>query len=149
MGDLSHNFSRSEFECKCSYPECIHTPVDIELVMVIQDAIDHFEHLESQRAPDLERIAAHINSGYRCAKHNDDVTDGEGSGVHTFGIAADIWLEYVYPLGPRARIPQTDLADYFEAKYPDKYGIGRYPRMTQSQERTHIDVRKQKARWTA
>ena len=149
-GDLSNNLSRSEFACHCDYDDCNRTPVDFGLVRVIQDAIDHFtDKAEMRFGHKFERVACHINSGYRCIKHNEDVTDGKsGSGVHTLGMAGDIWMEYVLTDGTRKRIPDEAIADVFEYAYPNSCGIGRYPR-DDNTGRTHIDVRPDKARWTA
>jgi len=146
MGDLTANLSRSEFCCPCTYPECNRTPVDFELVTAIQEMADHL--MANTDWLKVKRVAVHINSGYRCYHHNSDVTDGKGSGIHTLGMAADIWMERVYTVGPRRRIPDSAIADYFELTYPDSHGIGRYPRGDDTG-RTHIDVRPDKARWTA
>jgi len=120
--------------------------VDFDLPTVIQDCVDYFWEATD---PEFVRVAVHINSGYRCIKYNNDITDGEGSGIHTTGMAADIWLERVYTNGARNRIPESEVADYFEMIFPDSHGIGRYPRDDETSERTHIDVRPDKARWTA
>jgi hypothetical protein len=149
MGDLTKNLSRSEFACQCEYSDCDRTPVDFELPTIIQDCADHFAYLEKGHSPMFTRIAIHINSGYRCVKHNDDVTDGEGSGIHTLGMAADHWMEYVYADGTRRRVSDDDIAEYYERRYPDQYGIGRYPR-NDNTGRTHFDTRDDNpARWTA
>lgn len=114
MGDISENFSRKEFACKCGYDT-----VDVELIALLEDMRSHFK----------ERIT--INSGARCPTHNKK----EGGGVasqHLFGKAGDVVVEGVHA---------DAVANYLEAKYPNKYGIGRYIG------RTHIDVRQTPARW--
>ena len=143
MGDLTKNLSRYEFKCKCAYPECTRTIVDFALPSVIQDAIDHFAHIEKQRSPVFSRVSCHVNSGHRCLKHDNDETDGKSSHIHTFGMGGDIWMEYVYSDGrDRKKVSDDDIADYFEIRYPDEYGIGRY------NGRTHIDTRPDgPARW--
>ena len=40
MGDLTRNFSRNEFKCKC---ECGFDTVDYELVTILQDSVEYFE----------------------------------------------------------------------------------------------------------
>ena len=141
MGDLTKNLSRSEFECKCDYPECTRTPVDFDLPPVMQDCIDHFAHGERGRIPTFQRVACHINSGFRCAKHNTDEGGAETS-PHLLGMASDHWMEYVYSDRPRVKIHDDLVADYYELRYPDQYGIGRYVG------RTHIDTRDDgPARW--
>lgn len=141
MGDLTKNLSRAEFACQCEDPECHRTPVDFNLPGVIQDCADHFAHLEARRAPTFERVVIHVNSGYRCLEHNSAI-GSSGSSTHVLGMAADHWMEYAYHDRDRVRIPDDDIADYYELRYPDEYGIGRYDG------RTHIDVRPDgPARW--
>ena len=55
MGDLSKNFSRSEFECSCG---CGFDDVSVELVELLQEIRDEIE----------EPIA--ITSACRCKEHN-------------------------------------------------------------------------------
>lgn len=123
MGDISKNLSRREFACQCG---CGFDTVDFELAQVIQATADHFAKKEG-----LPRVSVFINSGCRCEKHNAAEGGSEGS-KHKLGIAAD------YRIGD---VTASDVADYLEKTYPDKYGIGRY------NGRTHIDVRSGKARW--
>lgn len=117
MNKISDNFSREEFACKCG---CGFNTVDVELVKVLEDIRKYFGK------------PIHINSGCRCVTHN-KAEGGGPTSKHLQGIAADIVVK---------DINETIVADYLEALYPDKYGIGRYVG------RTHIDVREQKARWS-
>ncbi|RKX34476.1 MAG: serine/threonine protein kinase [Verrucomicrobia bacterium] len=73
----------------------------------------------------------HIYSGSRCRIHNGNI-DGSEKSLHLIGRAADVAVEGVHP---------DIIADYFEDHYPQMYGIGRYVG------RTHIDTRKNQARW--
>ena len=148
MGDLTTNLSKHEFKCKCNDTYCRRTPVDFALPGVIQNCIDHFAHIEKSSNPKFERVACTITSGHRCFSHNNKITDGKGSGVHVDGMGADHIMAYVYSDGTRQRIPDNEIADFYEYTYPDKFGIGRYPRDDYTG-RTHLDVREQKARWTA
>ena len=142
MGDLTANLSRSEFECQCEYSDCTRTPVDFDLPPILQDCIDHFAHLEHGRSLQFKRIACHINSGYRCPKHDHDITDGKSSGVHQTGMACDFWMEYVSGDGTRKHVDDDEVADYLEHRYPGQFGIGRYDG------RTHMDTRNDgAARW--
>lgn len=134
MGDLTKNLSRGEFSCKCNYVECVRTPVDIDLAAAIQDCADHFAYEENKRNLMFMRVAVHVNSGYRCKKHNKD-EGGSPTSTHTLGLAADHWMEYVYGDGTRTKVPDDAIADYYELRYPDVYGIVRYVG------RTHFDVR--------
>ena len=104
MGDLSKNFNRIEFSCRCG---CGMDTVDAELVAVVQDVRDHFE-------------ATTINSGCRCEEHNRNEGGGDNS-FHLLSKAADIVVEGVGPYR---------VAFYLENKYPDRYGIGRYKTFT-------------------
>ena len=72
-----------------------------------------------------------VNSWCRCVKWNKEV-GGKPNSYHVKAMAADFWLPSV---------PAGTVADYLETKYPDAYGIGRYPGFT------HIDVRADRARW--
>lgn len=98
---LSANFYRDEFECKCG---CGFDTVDAELVQVLQDVRDEFD----------ESIL--ITSGCRCPKHNAK-EGGATTSMHLTGKAADFVVKGIH----------ADLvADYLESLYPDRYGIGRY-----------------------
>lgn len=72
-----------------------------------------------------------INSGCRCKAHNASV-GGSPNSAHMQGIAADIEVRDVSPSEVQAL-----LLNWFK----DRYGIGTYNTFT------HIDVRKDKARW--
>lgn len=81
-GELSPNFRKAEFACKCSH--CSMVTVDMELVDILQRIRDHFGK------------PVNINSGYRCEKHNAEVGGATGS-HHTKGMAADIRVKGVAP----------------------------------------------------
>tara|TARA_R110000772_G_scaffold129472_2_gene237589 strand:- start:1266 stop:1616 length:351 start_codon:yes stop_codon:yes gene_type:complete len=101
MGDLSKNFSRSEFECRCG---CGFDDVSLELVELLQEIRDEIK----------EPIS--INSACRCKDWNEQVGGAKRS-QHLLGTAADIVVractpDYVY--------------QYLDNKYPDTFGLGRY-----------------------
>jgi uncharacterized protein YcbK (DUF882 family) len=73
MGDLSENFSKSEFICKCG---CGKSYVDLRLVSRLQ------------LIRDIAELSININSGCRCAKHN-KVTGGTPNSAHIKGLAVD------------------------------------------------------------
>ncbi|MTB46033.1 D-Ala-D-Ala carboxypeptidase family metallohydrolase [Providencia sp. wls1950] len=98
---------------------CGASDVDAELVGVLEDMRANFNK------------SVYVVSGRRCAKHNKAVGGAEHS-QHLLGTAGDIKVKDVTPKA---------VADYLESKYPSKYGVGRYKTFT------HIDVRKNKARW--
>lgn len=79
MGDLTRNFNKSEFACRCG---CGLDAIDPDLVDILQDSRDAV----GRPYP--------INSGCRCVKHNRD-EGGVASSAHTkkadgFCKAADI-----------------------------------------------------------
>ena len=113
---ISRNFRVREFACKDG-ADII--PIDAELVRVLQDARDHFG------AP------VTIHSAYRTPAYNKKV-GGVSNSQHIRGTAADITVNGVSP---------EKVYGYFAEKYPNSYGIGKYPTFT------HIDVRSVKARW--
>ena len=117
MGNLSKNFNRDEFDCKCG--NCTSIAVDAELVNVLQKLREHCGQPIT------------INSAYRCEVHNERV-GGATKSKHRLGIAADIVVKGFNP---------RDIAAYFRNEYPTKYGVGDYESFT------HIDVRGNAARW--
>lgn len=101
MGDLSNNFSRGEFACKCG---CGFDDVSLELVGLLQELRDEIK----------EPII--INSACRCKDWNEQV-GGVKKSQHLLGTAADIVVractpDYVY--------------QHIDKKHPDTYGIGKY-----------------------
>ena len=74
MGDLSKNFSRAEFACKCG---CGKADISLQLVRMLQEARD------------TTGVPFVIQSGVRCAKHN-VAEGGEKNSAHLQGLAADI-----------------------------------------------------------
>jgi uncharacterized protein YcbK (DUF882 family) len=117
MGDLSENFSRSEFKCKCG--ECDFDTVDAALIWVLEDVRGHFQS------------PVNITSGCRCGPHNKR-EGGSDNSQHLYGKAADITV---------TGVPASAVQNYLLDRYRDSFGIGRYSSWT------HIDVRSQKARW--
>lgn len=101
IGDISKNFSRSEFECKCG---CGFDTVDVELSNVMQVLRDHFGR------------PVHVTSGNRCFTHNMEEGGARGS-KHLEAKANDFWVEGISP---------KEIYDYLDELYPDKYGIGLY-----------------------
>ena len=77
MGDLSRNFSRHEFACKCGCGEAEVSPLLIE---------------QLQRLRDYTGEPVRITSGRRCEAHNAAVGGAKNS-QHLLGLAADIRAE--------------------------------------------------------
>lgn len=74
MGDLTRNFSRKEFACKCG---CGFDNISPKLVARLQEIRDYIEN------PII------ISSGCRCEKHN-KLQGGASASAHLKGFAADI-----------------------------------------------------------
>ncbi|WP_311750730.1 D-Ala-D-Ala carboxypeptidase family metallohydrolase [Proteus columbae] len=113
---LNQYFKKKEFACKCG---CGQSDISDELLAVLTDVREHFGKYVI------------INSGNRCHAHNKRV-GGSKNSTHLKGIASDIVVKGVNP---------SEVHKYLTEKYPDSYGIGKYPNFT------HIDVRDYKARW--
>ena len=105
MGDLSKNFSRHEFECKCG---CGFDEVDLSLVCLLQGLRDHFGK------------PVVITSACRCHEHN-ELVGGSPNSKHKEGIAADIKVKGVSP---------KDVQLYLEKRYVGDLGIGSYSTFT-------------------
>ena len=105
MGDISKNYNRYEFRCRCG---CGSDTVDTELIKVMQEIRDHFNK------------PVDIHCGHRCIEHNANV-GGVSTSQHLSGRACDFHINGVEPL---------EIADWINEKYPDKYGIGNYKTFT-------------------
>lgn len=116
MGDLSKDFSRREFACRCG---CGFDTVDAELLPVLQAVRDHFN------------ASVTVTSGARCADHNRRV-GGAKSSQHLYGRAADIQVK-----GHTSR----EVQDWLVENYPDRLGIGFNSRFTHIDTRTNGPVR--------
>lgn len=101
MGDISKNFNRKEFACKC---KCGLDTVDVELISILQDVREHFDK------------PVRISSGCRCKKHNEKV-GGEEASKHLTGRAADIVVSETRPI---------DVYNYLSRRYPSQYGFISY-----------------------
>lgn len=74
MAKNTKNFKTSEFTCHCG---CGTNKIDqrvINMAQTIRDALG---------------VPIHVNSGYRCKKHNSQVSKVKNS-YHTQGLAADL-----------------------------------------------------------
>lgn len=122
MGDLSKNFSRSEFACKGTNC-CGHSaPVQPELISALQALRNQLN------------LSLSITSGFRCNRHNESV-GGAARSLHTLGMAADVACPDGLTAEDLARAAET--IPVFQ-----QGGIGIYPSWV------HLDVRTTgKARW--
>lgn len=83
---LSEHFSSSEFDCRCTFPECSNTLIDSVLV----------QHLEKLRG--LCGGAVKVINGYRCQAYQDSLSDrgyntSKGISQHVRGRGSDIARE--------------------------------------------------------
>ena len=121
MTKLSAHFDDSEFKCRCCGQ--LHPSGDMppkKLVSFLEDIRAHFGG-----------IPVHINSGYRCPKHNAAV-GGASASRHMAGDASDLWIEGVSPHA---------VYEVANRLIGHEGGVGEYATFT------HIDVRGHKARW--
>ncbi|MBL1294481.1 MAG: hypothetical protein COB61_011515 [Thiotrichales bacterium] len=141
MGDLSKNLSRHEFACRCG---CGYDTVDFGTVVMIQGAVDHFS--SKFNAP----AKVDIRGGNRCKKHNEFVQKKynpkyiafSSKSTHMDAKAGDIKI-FCLKGGDWIQVDPNEVYDYFDKKYPKSAGVGKY------HNRTHVDSRNKKARWTA
>lgn len=117
MGDLSKNFNRAEFKCKCG--SCVQVGPDPRLIAEMQAIRD-----------DLGKSIV-VNSGHRCVAYNARV-GGAPKSQHILGTACDFTVAGMTP---------NEVQEFMLARFKGRYGIGRYKTFT------HFDVRGYEARW--
>lgn len=81
MGDLSRNFNRSEFACRCG---CGADTVDGVTIYVLENIREHFGRCIT------------ITSGYRCRARN-SAEGGTSKSQHMLGRAVDFKVKGVKP----------------------------------------------------
>ena len=119
MGDLSVNFSKSEFACKCG---CGQAPMSMALI----------GGLQSMRDRTGRPIT--VTSGYRCIRHNKAI-GGSPRSQHMVGTAADIRIA---GLSVKEMFMVAESVSFFR-----NGGIGVYP----DEHFIHADVRMAYTRW--
>ena len=121
---LTKNFSKSEFDCKCG------CEMPKEVLNNVQKLANQLQIIR-----DKVNVPITINSAYRCPKHN-SIIGGAKSSQHLQGKASDIVIE---------GYSNEDVADLIEGLIASgdilQGGLGRYNTFT------HYDIRKTKARW--
>lgn len=108
MASSTKNFNVSEFACKCGCGGNLIKQEVINMVQKIRDKVG---------------VPIHINSGYRCVRHNAAVKGVQNS-KHTLGLAADISCNkgatFLYSLiadmKARGELPELDYAILYIAK---------------------------------
>lgn len=105
MGNLSPNFSRAEFSCKCG---CGFDTVDAQLLDLLENIRNFFDK------------PVHITSACRCVHHNEAV-GGSHNSQHLKARAADIVVSDIEP---------DIVAEFAETLMQGRGGIGRYSTFT-------------------
>ena len=119
MGDLSTNFSRKEFLCKCG--NCGQNTVDAKLITVLERMRTYFKG-----------AIVTVNSGNRCIAYNKKA-GGRPKSFHLISQAGDVVVRGIDP---------HDVYKALDRMYPETLGLG------DANTYTHVDVRKRHARWT-
>ena len=127
MGNLTRNFNRMEFACRCGCGFGA-APGDVNPVLA--------EHLQAIR--DRLGVPLLIASGCRCAEHNASV-GGVRSSQHLLGNAADVFC--ALSLGAL----HAAVLDHLREADPagEAFGVGVY----HAGNFIHFDVRRHGARW--
>ena len=112
MGDLTENFSRSEFACKCG---CGLDEIQLSVVELCQEVRDHYG------------VPVTVTSACRCPSHNSYVGGSSGS-RHLECDAVDIVVHGV---------DAPDVQDFCEILVGDDGGLGRYDTFTHLDLRGH------------
>jgi len=112
MGDLSANFSKKEFACKCG---CGMITMHPGIIPILQDLRDHFGRIQ-------------IVSGNRCRVHNTRV-GGAPRSYHMLSMAADCKFLDLEETLPKAAY------EYACITYEGKCGFILYPTFL------HVDIR--------
>ena len=122
MGDLSKNFSRSEFACRGENCCGGSAPVHPALAAGLQELRDKVNRPLT------------ISSGFRCKRHNAAIGGAKNS-QHMYAMAADVLVPEGWTPGTLAELAES--IDAFR-----EGGIGIYPTWV------HVDVSTSgKARW--
>lgn len=79
---ITKDFALREFECRCG--NCLFTLISVEHVVRLQALRDKL------------RTPIRILSGYRCARHNENV-GGEKYSLHMYGLGTDIHVDGLEP----------------------------------------------------
>jgi hypothetical protein len=136
VGDISENFSRSEFECSCG---CGFDTVDMRLVEALEDERAYFTGIYG------EGTTIKPTGKNRCYRSNERVQfianpqyiPHSSKSMHMFAKASD--HKVFKPDG--SQVDPQEQYDYLDKKYPDSHGVGLY------RNRVHLDTRADKARW--
>ena len=127
MGNLTKNFSLSEFECKCGCEMPSEVLANIKIVAInLQILRDYIE------------VPITVNSAYRCKEHNTRI-GGAANSQHILGKASDIVVkgftpDEVFDIVQNLRRNPMVKGVIFQ-------GLGRYNTFL------HVDIRKNYRVW--
>lgn len=132
MGDITDNFSYSEFACQGS-DCCSHSsPISIPFVKGLQELRGIVKKKVESKGHKFYGLS--VSSGFRCRRHNASIPEAAPDGDHTKGVGADIMT----PSG----ITTDEFYECAEQVPMFRYGaIGIY------HNRLHLADRGKKARW--
>ena len=125
--NLTNNFSKSEFNCKCGCE-------------MPNEVLDNIKLLAIQLQTIREYVGQpiKINSAYRCELHN-SIIGGVKTSQHILGKASDITINTFTPDEVVDVIENLLVNEMLGSFYIG--GLGRYNTFT------HLDIRDYKARW--
>ena len=140
MGDLTKNFSRHEFACKCG---CGFDTVDYELLTILQKLANDFSEKYNCR------IMIIISSGCRCREYNEKIQKKvnpnykpySSRSQHILGRAADFKV-FKIENNSKIQIPPKEIRNYLEENYKiNRYGLGLYKTFVHFDTRTNGGAR--------
>ena len=121
---LTKNFYKTEFNCKCGCEMPDH------ILENIKELAYHLQRLRDKLDSPIK-----INSGYRCEIHN-SVIGGSKNSQHTKGLASDIVVKDYTPEQVYNFLDKLQKLNMFKLG-----GLGKYDSFT------HLDIRGYIARW--
>ena len=124
---LTHNFSKSEFECKSGEEMPLEVLENVKLLAI-----------QLQKIRDYVGKPIRINSAYRSEAHNKAI-GGVKTSQHILGKAADITIDTFTPDEVVSIIENMLTNEMLGGFYIG--GLGSYNTFT------HVDIRDKKARW--
>ena len=124
---LTHNFSKSEFECKSGEEMPLDVLENVKLLAI-----------QLQKIREYVGKPIRINSAYRSEAHNEAI-GGVKTSQHILGKAADITIDTFTPDEVVSIIENMLTNEMLGGFYIG--GLGSYNTFT------HVDIRDKKARW--
>jgi uncharacterized protein YcbK (DUF882 family) len=124
---LTHNFSKSEFECKSGEEMPLDVLENVKLLAI-----------QLQKIREYVGKPIRINSAYRSEAHNKAI-GGVKTSQHILGKAADITIDTFTPDEVVSIIENMLTNEMLGGFYIG--GLGSYNTFT------HVDIREKKARW--